>query len=87
MSKRSGLQQQVLGLYRQFLRALHHKPQATQQSLYPLIRQEFDKHRSIPLKDFDLIEYHLRAGRRKLSVVAAEGTVGATALHFSGAPK
>ena len=37
-------------LYRQFLRALHHKPQATQQSLYPLIRQEFDKHRSIPLK-------------------------------------
>ena len=38
-------------------------------------------------QDFDLIEYHLRAGRRKLSVVAAEGTVGATALHFSGAPK
>ncbi|XP_054855944.1 succinate dehydrogenase assembly factor 1, mitochondrial [Eublepharis macularius] len=61
MVRHSKLQQQVLSLYRNFLRAAKDKP-----GFLPRIRAEFRKHAQIPRTDILLIEYLLRRGQRQL---------------------
>ncbi|XP_077174650.1 succinate dehydrogenase assembly factor 1, mitochondrial [Paroedura picta] len=61
MARHSKLQQQVLSLYRNFLRAAKDKP-----GFLPRIRAEFRKHAQIPRANVMHIEYLLRRGQRQL---------------------
>ncbi|KAK8180199.1 hypothetical protein HDK77DRAFT_383943 [Phyllosticta capitalensis] len=66
MVKLSGLQRDVLSLYRQCLRAARKKPEAS-------CRQEFEKNMSIGKRDFGAIEYVLRKGHRQLEIYEDPG--------------
>ncbi|ORZ12820.1 hypothetical protein BCR42DRAFT_453508 [Absidia repens] len=63
--KRSGLQQQIISMYRECFRAAREKPKANRPHFYKFIRQEFRKH-DIKKSDFATIEYMLRKGQRQL---------------------
>ncbi|PFH57942.1 hypothetical protein XA68_14350 [Ophiocordyceps unilateralis] len=67
----SGLQKDVLCLYRQCLRASRRKPEDTRSHFESFVRAEFTRHMSIDKRDFDTIEFLLRKGRRQLQVYAA----------------
>ncbi|KAF2280917.1 uncharacterized protein EI97DRAFT_13395 [Westerdykella ornata] len=66
MARLSGLQRDVLALYRECLRAVREKPVNSQSHFRDFARDEFRKHLSVNKKDFATIEYLLRSGRRKL---------------------
>ncbi|KAF8475862.1 complex 1 protein-domain-containing protein [Kalaharituber pfeilii] len=73
MKRLTGLQREVLSLYRTCLREARKKPEATRQNFIRFARDEFRSHLSIDRKDFDTIEHLLRVGRRKLEVYSGEG--------------
>lgn len=62
MARHSRLQREVLGLYRQFLRACRGKP-----GFLPRVQAEFRRAARIPRTDVLLIEYLLRRGQRQLA--------------------
>lgn len=70
---RSGIQNDVLNLYRACLRAVRTKPPETQDNWYAFIRSDFDQHMKVKKKDFATIEYHIRVGHRKLEQYAQPG--------------
>ncbi|ORX45708.1 hypothetical protein DM01DRAFT_1378000 [Hesseltinella vesiculosa] len=65
MARRSGLQQQIINLYRECFRAAKEKPVDARPRFQAFIRQEFRKH-DIRKNDFATIEYMLRKGERQL---------------------
>ncbi|KAK3394214.1 complex 1 protein-domain-containing protein [Podospora didyma] len=69
----SGLQKEVLGLYRQCLRECRKKPEATRAHFKSFARNEFDKNMKVEKKDFAAIEFFLRKGRRQLDMYASPG--------------
>ncbi|KAH7132055.1 complex 1 protein-domain-containing protein [Dendryphion nanum] len=73
MVKYSGLQRDVLSLYRQCLRAVREKPSDTRGNFRDFARSEFRQHASVNKKDFSTIEYLLRNGRRKLETYQDPG--------------
>lgn len=75
---KSGLQKDVIHLYRACLRAVRTKPADTQDNWYAYVRNSFDEHMKVKKKDFATIEYHLRIGNRKLEQYAQPGI---TAIH------
>ncbi|KAF2031765.1 hypothetical protein EK21DRAFT_62530 [Setomelanomma holmii] len=67
MTSLSGLQRDVLSLYRQCLRAMKEKPAVcTRDHMLTDARNEFRKHMDVGKKDFGTIEYLLRRGRNQL---------------------
>jgi len=64
----SGLQKEVIALYRHCLRAARQKPSATQSHFKAYARAEFDKSIMVSKKDFTAIEFLLRKGRRQLDL-------------------
>ncbi|KAJ5514860.1 hypothetical protein N7463_004412 [Penicillium fimorum] len=66
MARLSGLQRDVLSLYRKCLREIRNKPET-------VYRAEFQKHLSVNKKDFSTIEYLLRKGNRQLELYATPG--------------
>ncbi|OLN88503.1 Succinate dehydrogenase assembly factor 1, mitochondrial [Colletotrichum chlorophyti] len=54
----SGLQKEVLGLYRQCLREIRKKP-------------EFGRYLSVDKRDFSVVEHLLRKGRRQLETYSS----------------
>ncbi|KAF1920172.1 complex 1 protein-domain-containing protein [Ampelomyces quisqualis] len=66
MTRLSGLQRDVLTLYRQCLRALKEKPSDTRPHFREFARAQFRKHIDVSKKDFATIEYLLRRGRNQL---------------------
>ncbi|KAJ5715823.1 uncharacterized protein N7483_013004 [Penicillium malachiteum] len=72
MARLSGLQRDVLSLYRQCLRAIRTKPIIGAPRLTDR-RAEFQKHISVSKKDFNTIEYLLRKGHRQLEMYASPG--------------
>ncbi|CAR24425.1 Succinate dehydrogenase assembly factor 1, mitochondrial [Lachancea thermotolerans] len=69
MAKRlSGLQREVLQMYRQCIRAAHDKPKANQPNFVTHIRKEFRQYQDLPRKDFSTIEHLLRVGHRRLEM-------------------
>jgi succinate dehydrogenase assembly factor 1 len=71
MRKLSGLQLQVLTLYRKCLRAAIAKPEEQRLQTVHYVQTEFRKHASsIATKDFIRIEYLLRRGQRQLEAFA-----------------
>lgn len=70
---RSGLQTDVIHLYRACLRAIRTKPENTHDNWYHFVRTNFDQHMKVKKKDFSTIEYHLRVGNRRLEQYAQPG--------------
>ncbi|KAF4975315.1 hypothetical protein FZEAL_7880 [Fusarium zealandicum] len=73
MARLSGLQKEVLALYRNCLRESRNKPQATRTHFESFARAEFARNLSIEKRDFAAIEFLLRKGRRQLEVYASPG--------------
>ncbi|KAJ6788429.1 hypothetical protein PWT90_07353 [Aphanocladium album] len=82
----SGLQKEVLGLYRHCLRESRKKPEvsamppmpysmhlATRPHFQAFARSEFAKNLTIDKRDFAAIEFLLRKGKRQLEVYSSPG--------------
>ncbi|KAL7753758.1 hypothetical protein RI367_000689 [Sorochytrium milnesiophthora] len=66
----SGLQRQVLSLYRDCLRCIRHKEPHTRDNWRRFTRREFDKYRdSVSPRDINAVEALLRAGRKRLETM------------------
>ncbi|EMC99230.1 hypothetical protein BAUCODRAFT_64663 [Baudoinia panamericana UAMH 10762] len=72
-NKLSGLQKDVLSLYRSCLRATRTKPAGTRPNFAAFARREFEKHVKMDKKDFGTIEFMLRKGRRQLEIYEQPG--------------
>ncbi|RMD44238.1 hypothetical protein DV735_g861, partial [Chaetothyriales sp. CBS 134920] len=66
--KLSGLQKEVLKLYRHCLREAGKKPAHSRQRFRDAARREFTRYRNLDRKDFSAIETLLRMGHRKLEL-------------------
>jgi succinate dehydrogenase assembly factor 1 len=73
MSSKSGVQKQVLSLYRAALRVASHRASAEERTaLREYARAELERHRaSVPRSDTLRIEHLLRSGRKRLESVAS----------------
>ncbi|TFB04288.1 hypothetical protein CCMA1212_003638 [Trichoderma ghanense] len=69
----SGLQKEVLSLYRQCLRECRKKPQETRAHFEKFVRDEFSRNLTIEKRDFAAIEFLLRKGHRQLDVYSSPG--------------
>ncbi|SPN96713.1 related to Found in Mitochondrial Proteome [Cephalotrichum gorgonifer] len=74
----SGIQKEVLALYRQCLRACRTKPariggkyQEARPAFKSFARAAFEQNVGISKREFGLIEYLLRKGKRQLEVYAS----------------
>lgn len=70
MARLSGLQRDVLSLYRRCLRAAGTKPTSTRTQFQAFARREFEQYLTLDKKDFNAIEYLLRKGTRQLEQYA-----------------
>lgn len=71
VKKLSGLQREVLHLYRKCIRVAYTKPKSSKPRFISYIRTEFGKYRTLPRKDFPTIEYLLRVGTRRLEIYSS----------------
>ncbi|KAK4248477.1 complex 1 protein-domain-containing protein [Corynascus novoguineensis] len=69
----SGLQKEVLALYRQCIRECRKKPEANRKHFQAFARSEFDKNIKIDKRDFAAVEFLLRKGRRQLDMYSSPG--------------
>ncbi|MCJ1419335.1 hypothetical protein MMC32_005689 [Xylographa parallela] len=69
----SGLQREVLALYRQCLREASKKPTEAELNFRNYARNEFKKNSLLDKKDFAAIEYLLRKGQRQLEIYSSPG--------------
>lgn len=75
MPRLSGLQRDVLALYRQCLRAARNKPAEARPNFEMYARKEFEKQKTLDKKDFSAIEFFLRKGNRQLEIYGAAGVL------------
>ncbi|KAH6898985.1 complex 1 protein-domain-containing protein [Thelonectria olida] len=73
MARYSGLQKEVLSLYRNCLRESRKKPQASRPHFETFARTEFSRSINLDKRDFAAIEFLLRKGRRQLEVYSSPG--------------
>ncbi|PVU95596.1 hypothetical protein BB559_002683 [Furculomyces boomerangus] len=66
--KFSGLQKDVLKLYRDFVRAARNKPIESRKEMIGHVREKFAANISMDKKEYDAIAFYLRSGRRKLEM-------------------
>lgn len=71
MARLSGLQKDVLSLYRRCLRSARTKPSTTRPNFELFARQEFEKNIGLNKKDFGTIEFLVRKGTRQCEVYEA----------------
>lgn len=71
MTRLSGLQRDVLALYRRCLRAARAKPAETRSNFESFARREFEKNIDLDKKDFGAVEFLLRKGDRQLEMYQA----------------
>ncbi|KAF8854968.1 complex 1 protein-like protein [Acephala macrosclerotiorum] len=69
----SGLQRDVLSLYRKCLRESRKKSADARPHFEAFARNEFQKSIGLDRKDFGTIEYLLRKGQRQLEMYSAPG--------------
>lgn len=78
----SGLQKQVLGLYRGFLRAARLKAPDERRKIEGIISAEFRRNsKDISRKNFLQIEYLIRRGKKQLEQLNSPVTVGISTLQ------
>ncbi|RDI76378.1 hypothetical protein Vi05172_g13639 [Venturia inaequalis] len=73
MPRLSGIQRDVLSLYRKCMRAANKKPAETKDKFKDFTRSEFRKHLELNKKDFSTIEFLLRKGNRQLEIYEDPG--------------
>eukprot|EP01134_Creolimax_fragrantissima_P003411 CFRG3411T1 len=71
-TRHSKLQQDVLTLYRNFLRAIKTKPIENQPVFYQAVRAGFDQHKEESKRDINKIEFLLRSGKKKLKYIQSD---------------
>ncbi|ODQ62305.1 hypothetical protein WICANDRAFT_24941 [Wickerhamomyces anomalus NRRL Y-366-8] len=69
--KLSGLQKEVLKLYRLCIRASYTKPKENRQHFVSYTKNEFAKFQQLPKKEFSTIEHLLRTGYKKYEMFSA----------------
>uniref|UniRef100_A0A1D1XU85 Succinate dehydrogenase assembly factor 1, mitochondrial n=1 Tax=Anthurium amnicola TaxID=1678845 RepID=A0A1D1XU85_9ARAE len=80
----SGIQKQVLGLYREFLRAARLKAPEERRKIEEIVSTEFKRNsKDIDRKNFLYIEHLIRRGKRQLDQLNSPGTVGLSTLKVS----
>ncbi|AET39660.1 Sdh6p Ecym_4637 [Eremothecium cymbalariae DBVPG len=67
----SGLQREVLHLYRRSIRVAYNKSSDSRPHFVSFIRKEFAKYRDVPKKDFNTIEYLIRIGHKKVDTYSS----------------
>ncbi|CCU76756.1 Complex 1 protein (LYR family) [Blumeria hordei DH14] len=72
--KYSGLQKEVLSLYRRCLRESMTLDKNARSQVMSYARSEFERSINLDKKDFATIEYLLRKGRRRLDTFSTSGT-------------
>ncbi|KAM0942700.1 putative complex 1 LYR protein [Dioscorea sansibarensis] len=83
-SKLSGMQKQVLGLYRDFLRAARKKPPEERDRIRSIISTEFHENaKNVDRKNFLYIEYLMRRGKKQLEQLNNPETVGLSTFKFA----
>ncbi|CAL5211755.1 unnamed protein product [Lathyrus oleraceus] len=81
--KLSGMQKQVLSLYRGFLRAARSKSEEERCKIESVICQEFRcNSKEVDRKNFQYIEYLLRRGYKQLDQLRNPGTTGLSSLQL-----
>lgn len=82
--KLSGLQKQVLSLYRAFLRAARSKSAEDRRQIESVVSAEFHRNANqIDRKNFIYIEYLLRRGNRQLDQLNSPATVRLSSLNLN----
>ena len=80
----SGMQKQVLGLYRGFLRAARLKAPEERQRIESVISSEFRQNaKNVDRKNFLYIEYLIWRGKKQLEQLKSADTVGLATLKVS----
>ena len=78
----SGMQKQVLSLYRGFLRAARSKSDEERHKIESIVSEEFRRNsKEVDQKNFIYIEYLLRRGNKQLDQLRNPGTTGLTSLE------
>ncbi len=67
----SGLQKDVLTLYRECMRAAYAKPKENREHWVTFVHSQFNKYRNLPRRDFNTIEYLLRVGKKRYQMYKA----------------
>ncbi|KAL3142548.1 hypothetical protein ABBQ38_002870 [Trebouxia sp. C0009 RCD-2024] len=75
----SGLQRQVLSLYRTVLRTARAKGQEAD-PIVKFARAEFERYRQVDRKNYQLIEHLMRKAKRQLSLVEQKQVTGVKML-------
>ncbi|KAG0592805.1 hypothetical protein M758_1G274300 [Ceratodon purpureus] len=69
MARLSGMQKQVLSLYRSYLRAARSKPAESRKDIELFVGAEFRKNARLDKKDFQSIEFLMRRGHKQLEML------------------
>lgn len=84
VAKLSGMQKQVLGLYRGFLRVARTKSPEERHQIESIVSAEFRRNsKLVDRKNFIYIEYLLRRGNKQLDQLSSPDTVGLSYLNVS----
>ncbi|KAJ9174047.1 hypothetical protein P3X46_017119 [Hevea brasiliensis] len=82
--KLSGMQKQVLSLYRGFLRAARLKSPEDRRQIESIVSAEFRRNsQQVDRKNFLYIEYLLRRGKKQLDQLKSPDTVGMSSLYLN----
>ncbi|KAJ4713807.1 succinate dehydrogenase assembly factor 1, mitochondrial-like [Melia azedarach] len=80
----SGMQKQVLSLYRGFLRVARSKSTEDRHQIESIVSAEFRRNsKQVDRKNFLYIEYLLRRGKKQLEQLKSPDTVGLSSLNVS----
>lgn len=78
----SGMQRQVLSLYRGFMRAARSKDLHERRRIEQIVSMEFRNNaKSVDKKDFTYIEYLLRRGNKQLELLKTSAAVGLSVVE------
>ncbi|KAF8086144.1 hypothetical protein N665_0634s0029 [Sinapis alba] len=82
--KLSGMQKQVLSLYRGFLRATRSKPTEDRKRIEMIVSTEFRKNsKEVDRKNFQYIEYLLRLGHKQLDQLKSPDMVSISSVKIN----